>query len=267
MKALTVARKELRDGRRSPLPWALAALVAVYVVPLTIRFPEQVVSTVDLERQTTIMLAAAERPVVFASILIGALSVVGERESGSLRVLLGSSATRRDVVAGKLLGRGALLIGVLLVGLTPIVASVYVRVGAISLPDALLGTVLNLLLGLAYFGVAAEISTVVNTRLRALALSLGAYLLFSEFWAQAVVVPVYRLVHGSPPPGIALEFALIPTIDLPRVLQRVSPNNAHIAANYFNGVVDWFAVAMLVFWAAVPVGVGYLRFRRQEVTA
>jgi ABC-type transport system involved in multi-copper enzyme maturation permease subunit len=78
---------------------------------------------------------------------------------------------------------------------------------------------------------------------------------------------VYRLVHGSPPPGIALEFALIPTIDLPRVLQRVSPNNAHIAANYFNGVVDWFAVAMLVFWAVVPVGVGYLRFRRQEVTA
>jgi ABC-2 type transport system permease protein len=265
VNALTVARKELVDSRRSALFWVLAAVVTLYAVPTTVRFPLRVFGEASLERRTTVLLLSASRAVAFAALLVGSLTVVGERESGSLRVLLGSGARRRDVIVGKTLGRGALLAGVVVLGLAPLVAATYYRLGAISVPKAVHVTTLTVLLGLAYFGIAVGFSTALSTRLRAVAASFGAFVLFTEFWERLAVRPAYRLVFGREPMDSELQFALTQRPHFQDYVQVLSPSNAYDSANYFYGTLDWFAVGMLLFWFIAPVVASYAYFRRQDI--
>ncbi|MDQ2050851.1 ABC transporter permease subunit [Natronolimnohabitans sp. A-GB9] len=285
----TVARKEFEDAGRSKLLWALVGLlVGIVVVGYTAIWytgedasASEVLGFLGFPLQTIVPIAA---------LIAGYMAVVGERRSGSIKLLLGLPPNRTDVVFGKLLGRLA-VVGTA-IGLAFLAALVLgaVYFGSVPFVDWLEFAAVTLLFGLAFAGLAVGSSAAVSTRGKSMALVVGVYVIFVVLWELVTAGPYY-LVHDEGPPVEAQTWYL--------VLEQFNPMSAYttMASNAIEGTVfpftfqygledfeaagmtpaeryagdapfylqDWFGVVVLLFWLVVPVAIGYYRFKKADL--
>ena len=203
------------------------------------------------------------------------LSIAGERESGSLKVLLGLPASRGTVVLGKFLGRSGVVAVGLVIGFGMSGVVIQLLYGRLPLV-AFLGTLgLTVLLGVVFVGIAVGISAISRTRARAMTLAVAAYLGLTLLW-DLFPNAVHLLVTGQMPGGTVPAWFLF--------LQSLSPTGAYSALvrgillggdPTFGGVTSGFgsvllqpAVNLLVLalWTIVPFAGGFLRFRRADLS-
>jgi len=274
---LVIARKEFEDAVRSRLLWGVVAFVTVmvsvtFLIPLLVPAMESGV------------LAALGGASEFASMLVpivalvaAYLAIAGERESGSLRLLLGLEPSRRAVVAGKFVGRSAVVVVGLTAGflLAGVVAwAVYGTVPA----GAFLGVLLLTdALGVAFVGIAIGISAASATRSRAMTIGIAAYLAFALLW-DLIPQGAHLAVFGGPPGASAPAWFVF--------LQGASPTGAY-SALVMNAIhatdpsypaattvldgpvpffVEWWAfAAIMVAWTVVPLALGSIAFERADL--
>lgn len=224
-----------------------------------------------------------------AAILAGSFAVSGERESGSLRLLLGQSPSRTEVVLGKLLGGiAAIAVGVAATVAVAVPTS-HVAVGSTPIA-ALVGLgIATVLLAAAFLGIAVGVSAAVSTRKRATGAAVGGYFVLAFLW-EPVVAGAHYAATGSLPEG--------PIPAWLSVLDRLNPIEAYTAAADALGanavaplrvtfglldagtggstavrgsatapvyLSDPFAVVVLGLWIAIPAAVGAFRFRRADL--
>lgn len=285
-----VARKDFEDAVRSKMLWGIifvfVAFLSMALLSADQLFPDPVTVTATMALVGVAMLAQLFIPGI--ALVAGYLSVVGERRSGSLRVLLSYPFSRFDIVAGKLVGRALVTGTALTVGFA--VASILV-VALYGTPDVttFVGFVATgLLVGLTFTGLAVGGSAAAPTRGRAMTLTIGSFMGMVFFW-KPVAVGLYYAVTGTLP-GIQADswyFLLkrLNPLEAYRVLtgtvldQRVNevpefpledvpvttPPEQLELANRLAGEVpfyleDWFSVVVLLAWGLIPVTVGYWRF-------
>ncbi|WP_226004718.1 ABC transporter permease subunit [Natrinema salinisoli] len=290
-----VARKDFEDAVRSRLLWGLIFVFVAFLVMSLLSaeqlFPEPV--TVDAAMALSGVAMLAQLFVPGIALVAGYMAVVGERRSGSLRVLLSYPFSRGDVVVGKLAGRLLVTGTALTIGFA--VASVLV-LGLYGVPDAVtfVGFVATgVLLGLTFTALAVGGSAAASTQGRARTLTIGSFVGMVFFW-KPVVVGIYYAVTGSLP-GIRVEpwYVLLKRLnplEAYRVLagavldQRVdgvpefpledvpasAPPETLELSNRLAGDVpfylaDWFSVLVLLAWGLVPVVVGYWRFEDADL--
>jgi ABC-2 type transport system permease protein len=288
-----VARKDFEDALRSKMLWGImAAFVGfmAFVVGVTLA-----TSDADASGDAAVGLTAqlGQLFVPLIALIAGYMAVVGERRTGSLRVLLGYPHSRWDVVFGKLVGRTGVIAVTLGVGSVVSIALVAL---ATASPD--LGAVVGLLGAIVLFGagitgLAVGISASVRSRGKAMALAIGSVLVFLIVW-DAAAAGAYALVTGARP-GLEAE----PWYFL---LKRLNPVGAFrvVAGAFVDGYIheffslgleripegteteelavenrvdgplpvylsEWVAALTLVAWALVPSLVGYLRFSRSDL--
>ncbi len=285
----TVARKEFEDAGRSKLLWALSGLlVAIVVVGYTAIWytaddatASEVLGFLGFPLQTIVPIAA---------LIVGYMAVVGERRSGSIKLLLGLPPNRTDVVFGKLVGRMAVVgVAVILAFLIALVLGA-VFFGSVPIVDWLGFAAVTLLFGVSFAGLAVGVSAGVSSRGRSMALVVGTYMIFVALWELLTAGPYY-LIHDEGPPVEAETWYL--------VLQQFNPMSAYttLASNVVEGTVppftfqygleefeaaqltpaeryagdapfylqDWFGAVVLVFWLVGPVAIGYYRFSRADL--
>jgi ABC-2 type transport system permease protein len=185
-----VAKKEFQDTRRSKVIWLLSAIfVVIFALPAFLglyfnigQLAQQQGQTVTTDAFFAIATRFGSALIPIIAIVIGYAAVVGERESGSLKVLLSLPFTRRDVILGKVVGRSAvvavpILLGFLVSVLVLIPASVQVSpLGFIA------GAGLTALLGVVFVALAVGFSAAVRTSRRAIVGTIGVYIYFFLFW-------------------------------------------------------------------------------------
>ena len=232
--------------------------------------------------------------VPLVALIAGYMSIVGERRSGSIKVLLGLPPTRSDVVFGKLVGRSSVVATAVLTGFVVAAVLSGLLIGGVPLADLVGLLVVSVLLGLAFVGIAVGVSAAVSSRGRAMSAVVSTYLLFLGFW-DVLIGGVYRIVTGAFPPSPivpqqpiepwalllqrlnpmeaygVVATALIDSRVFPLTLQfpigiNPTPNPEVSTADLVVGdlpfyLSDWFAAVVLLAWFAVPVVLGYLRFR------
>ena len=290
-----VARKDVEDAVRSKLLWGLITVFIAFLVMALLSAEELFPATVTVDAAKALagvgMLAQLFVPGV--ALVVGYMSVVGERRSGSLRVLLSYPFSRFDIVAGKLLGR-TLVTGM---GLTVsyTVASVVVVV-LYGTPDIMtfvgfVGT--GVLIGVTFMALAVGGSAAASTRGRAMTLTVGLFMGMVFFW-QPVVAGLYYAVTGSLPglhadrwyfflkrlnpleafrvlTGTALDQRVeaVPRFPLEDVPANAPPETLDIANRIVGEVSfyleDWFSVVVLIAWGLIPVVLGYWRFDRSDL--
>jgi ABC-2 type transport system permease protein len=289
-----VARKDFEDAVRSKMLWGIIAVFAgfmSFIMLVAVNTSDTSEATGDVALGLTASLSQLFVPII--ALIAGYMAIVGERRSGSLRVLLGFPHSRRDVVLGKFVGRNAVIAVTIGAGSA---ASILVAALAIEMPglgDAagVLGSLV--LLGVAFAGLAVGISAGARSRGKAMAMAIGSLLVFMLVW-DAAAAAIYAVVTGSLP-GLEAEAWYF-------MLKRLSPLEAFraVTGNFIEAPLsslfqlgieeipegttpeqlklenrvagtlpfylrDWFAALTLAAWAVVPAVVGYLRFERLDL--
>jgi ABC-2 type transport system permease protein len=110
-------------------------------------------------------------------------SLVGERESGTLKLLLALPHDRRDLVVGKLLGRSAVVVLPVLVGFV-LAVLLMIAAGARVQFDTFLPQVgLTALLAVTFVSIGVGVSAATGSGRRATLTSLGLYFVLSLLWS------------------------------------------------------------------------------------
>lgn len=278
-KALTIAKKDFADAARSKLLWGTVLVLFVVSVP---SFLSQINGELINSGEEAIEFIPATFLNYVAPIAMIAAhrAIVGERESGSLRVLLGLPATRRDFLLGKTIGRSALVATILLtvtLGLGVVVGSTYRTFGVVQF-ISIAGYVA--MYGIVWTGVTVGISAAVSSRLKSITAVLGLFVFFGPFqiWKNVAVPLFARVFTGSVSTvGIdPLQWSTWPTWY--KYVQRLNPIENFRLGRYYvvdllsssvsttgRHAVNLFGFGVLVAWCVVPLLVGYWRFERADL--
>jgi ABC-2 type transport system permease protein len=277
-KLLVIAKRDFIEAARSRLLWGAVLVLLVVTIP-------DYLGMIDGDLVRSMQQAVRFMPMVFqyfvapVAMITAYKAVVGERESGSLRVLFGHPATRRDLVLGKLISRSALLVVILSIATLGLGIVTMATYGSLdfSLFGAILGYIA--LYGVVWAGITVGISAAASSRLQAITGVLGLFLFFGPFqlWNR-LALPVFSLLFtGSTsmsginslrpstwPAWYQYVLRLNPMsnfvegrIYLDRLIDPAVPASGHHMVNLFG----W---AILVAWCVVPVLLGYWRFERAD---
>ena len=281
---IAVARKDLRDAIRS---WRFLALSAVFVVlfaGLSLLFvtavSEQVAATDPAMSVTSdqflfqlSQFSSTLLPLI--AIAVGYAAVSRERESGTAKLLLSLPHSRRDVLFGKVAGRGATLVVPVLLGFLFAAVPFFLTPVRFEPITYVAFALLTGLFGLTFVALSVGISAAVATSRRAFLASLVAYVVFVFVWDRIVgglVSSVERLFSPS------LEMS----VGLSIFLENANPINAYqwltvsmsgadpfrqqFIDAIFGGTLPLYlstpaTIVLLVGWVVAPPVLGYLAFR------
>ncbi|WP_136717663.1 ABC transporter permease subunit [Halorientalis salina] len=283
MTWVAVARKDFTDAVRSRTLWAVGGLFVVLAVASSIMFAVLGSSSGTVSqsagRQTMVNLilflrAPAGWLVPITALLVGYKAIAGERESGSIKLLLSLPHERRDVMLGKVVGRTLVVASAIAGGFGAALVIGLVMYQGVAPLLFLAFVVFTVAFSTAYVSIAVGFSAVTASASRAAAGAVGTFALFNFVWS---VLPnaAHLLLEGSPVP----DAGQFPTWFV--FVQRLSPNGAYEGTILlFQGATTleaklggpvpfylswWFALVVLGIWIVVPSWLGYLRFRDADL--
>ena len=216
-------------------------------------------------------------PVLVLGIAVGHNAIVGERTTGTVRLLLGMPVTRRQLFLGKFLSRITIVIATLLPLLLFAEALIVARLGG-PYPGAFFAWAgWTLLYAGLWTGITVSVSATVSSRYRSLAAIVAPYLVFDQMWDRLVLPAAAfvftgqfsadEFVHAANPPTwfrYVDNLSLFSALDTIRegLFEATGYGTQHTDLIvplflYSAGVALLFAVAILV--------VGAERFDRSDL--
>ena len=284
MTVLTVAKKDFRDAVQSRALWGLIAtfvLLSMFssyaYVSVPQLFGEPGGATFAGLVMFTVGLTGLFVPL--AAIVVCYKSVAGERELGSIKLLLSLPTTRRAVFAGKVIGRAVVLSFGLGVGLLIGLGFGGILLGTVD-PVVTLGFLfVTLVFATAYASIMVSLSAITGSTTRATTLALGFFVIFELFW-DAVPLAILYVIGGFSLPTQMPDWVY--------PITQLSPSSAYLSSVitlfpdlmtetgsatveatamsadpfYFTPAVGLVA---LVFWLVAPLLVGYVRFNSSDL--
>lgn len=269
MSTLVIAKKDFEDAIRAR---TLQLMVAFFTVFLTFLF-HYYRSRLGDERTFAALfdgivgMLGIVVPVL--GVMLGYKAIVGERESGSLKLLLTLPHTRRDVMVGKFLGRSAIVVVTMLVGFTVVGIQTALLTNLFSLIGLVVAVGKVTLFGVVYVAIAIAFSTAMRSSMTATIGAIGVTIVFSFLW-DIILTVLSTFIRPLPGPG-AGTVTPEPLPDWFFLLKRLNPRHALKDATVFG--VDaapfyldtWFGIVILGGWLFVPLGLAYLRFQWSDI--
>ena len=263
----TLASKEFRDRLRNR--WVLAVALVFAVFSLVIAYAggaqQGTVGLRSLEFTVTSLVSLVIYLVPLIALLLGFDAIVGERERGSLDLLLALPITRLELLLGKYLGLAAALTLSTVAGFALVAGVLYQRFGASALYHYGGFVLSSVLLGLAFLSLAVLLSVLARDRTRAsglaIALWFGLVLVF-DLLLLGLLVATGGQVGGE---AFAYLLLLNPA-DIFRILNVFSLDDAQRLYGLASilppamGQVGGLTAAMLA-WIAGPLLIASWRFR------
>jgi ABC-2 type transport system permease protein len=276
-----IARKDFRDARRSYWLWGLSALFILLVagVAALLAYASDLFGVEALTSSTLLTFlngSVITWIVPLIAIVMAYSAIVGERESGSLRLLLAPPHSRRDVVVGKFLGRTAAVVVPVLVGflLPAIVFAIFVEFEAIKYVGF---TVLSSIVAVVFVALAVGVSASVAAERIALLALLAVYLVFIVVWGSIQIPLRFAIGLGGYPDS--LQWIPVEPQTLLDILRVVNPTGAFkiLTNNFLNDTLfaanaegvdpqlHSAALLMLALWILVPLAIGIVRFENADL--
>ncbi|UPM44974.1 ABC transporter permease [Halocatena salina] len=274
MGTLTVARKEFEDAVKSR---ALIVMTTLFAVALAVLvyfqlYVAQEAQTTELRTAEDVVSWITTQLTILVPVLgtmLGYKAIVGERESGSLKLLLTLPHTRRDVVLGKFLGRSAVVVLSVLAGFAVVGIQFAASSDLFSVSVYAIAAVKTAIIGVVFVAIAMAFSTAMRSSMMAMWGAIGLVLLFVFLWDSVLVLFesfVERTPENSPVgPISALPdwYYLIERLNPRHAFEDVTPFSVDSGAFYLE---PWFAGVILGVWLIVPLGLAYLRFERSDLS-
>ncbi|MEF8785806.1 MAG: ABC transporter permease [Haloarculaceae archaeon] len=281
MSWAVIAKKDFQDAIRSRALWGLSALFLVLVGLFAVVYATvDVVSGGDPSALGLIFFVAGAIGtfVSVAAIVTCYKSLAGERESGSMKLMLSLPHTRWDVVLGKLVGRTAVLAVPIVIALVVGTVLGMGLLGDIAPVATVLLGIVGILFALTYAGIMVGLSATTGSTSRAAAFAIGFLLVFEFLWDVVVLGLVFVTNGFALPTGgfpewvfpvsqVAPSNAFVTTLsavipDSPAAAAGQGPDAAQVDA--FFGT-PWVGVVVLALWTVVPIVLGYWQFQSTDL--
>ena len=266
-QVLTLASKEFRDRLRNRWVLAVALVFAAFSLVITYAGGAQqgTVGLRSLEFTITSLVSLVIYLVPLIALLLGFDAIVGERERGSLDLLLAYPITRGELLLGKYLGLALALALAMLAGLAAVGVVLAGQFGTRALFHYSGFVISALLMGLAFLSLAVLISVLARDRTRASGAAIILWFLFVLVFDLAllgVLVGTAGRYGGEIFPYLLL---LNPT-DIFRILNVFSAEDVRSAYGLVSVVppvllrLDVLA-AVMAGWIAIPLALAKWRFK------
>lgn len=278
MSWVAVAKKDFRDAVRSRVLLGLTVLFVLFAAGYTYLFRNlpgllggqgENPSTVAL---ITSMQSSASLLVPLIALVIGYKAIVGERESGSLKLLLGLPHTRRDIVFGKLLGRTAVVTVSVVVGFAAAGVVALTFYDSFAVVEFVVFTLMTIGFALVFVAIATGFSAAMRSASRALYGAFGLFILFQFVWGFIPLIIRY-VINGFSLPNVTQTpnwavflSTLNPQVAYSRATSALLPDLASASttsAPFY--LQNWFGFVILALWLLVPVALGYRRFKGTDL--
>ncbi|MDS0301003.1 ABC transporter permease [Halogeometricum sp. S1BR25-6] len=285
MTWLVIAKKDFRDAVQSRALWALVAVFVLLSLVSTyayVQVPEMLGESTGATFAGLIFFTVGLTGlfVPLAAIVVCYKSLAGERELGSIKLLLSLPTNRLNVFTGKVAGRAGVLVFGLGIGLLVGLGFGSVLLGALSPGVTLVFALVTLGFAAIYAGIMVGLSATTGSTSRATTLALGFFVVFELLWDIVPMALVY-VVNGFSLPSTMPDWVFL--------VSQVSPSSAYLstvvallpgfaetagAAPAQTGVgveataaepdpfflIPEVGIVVLVLWLVVPFLVGYYRF-------
>lgn len=266
----TLAHKEFRDHVRSR--WVLAVSVIFAVFALAIAYlgmaQEGAVGFRGMEVTLVSLTSLAIYLVPLIALLLGYDCIVGERERGSLDLLLTMPITRLELLLGKYLGLAAALAFATVAGFGAVGLVLSYGIGLSALLAYGTFMLTTLAMGFAFLSIALLVSTLARDKIVATGASMvlwfGFVLIYDLLLVGALVVTQGRYLGNAFPLLLLLNpadiYRLLNVIGMESVRQYYGLATV-VPAGFASPA--WMWLAMLA-WIALPLVLAYLRLARRS---
>ncbi|HEX2010134.1 MAG TPA: ABC transporter permease subunit [Roseateles sp.] len=266
-----LAAKEFRDRMRNR--WVLAVALVFAVFSLVITYFGGASQGQLGPRSIEFVIASLVSLVIYLipliALLLGFDAIVGERERGSLDLLLALPITRLELLLGKYLGLAAALSLSVLAGFALVAALLWRQFGWAGLYQYLGFMLSSMLLGLAFLSLALLLSVLARERTRASGLAIAlwfGFVLVFDLLMLGLLVASGGTVFGESG-GQALAYALLlnPT-DVFRILNVFSLDQVRSLYGLASIVPPalanpWLMGGAMLAWIVAPLALASWRFR------
>ncbi len=271
-----LARRDYLESVRDRSFYTMVGFFALLGVAIGVLFVRSASDNATGTGLLAFLTVAVTLLVPLAALLVSYESVVGPRQSGALKILLGLPYTRRDVVVGAVLGRLGVVLSAV-AALLIVAHAVALAGGAPVAPGeaaVLFGAAA--LLSMAFVGVAVGVSAAVSSTSRAAVLAFGFFLLSVLLWRQALVRGLVFVANGFEFPATFPGWANVvdavnPSTAYGTVIARLAPDLSGAALGGASGPPGAvhrsavFGAAVLVAWTVLTPLVGLVLFDRTDL--
>ena len=264
---LTLAAKEFRDRLRNR--WVLAVALVFAVFSLVIAYAggaqQGTVGLRSIEFTIASLVSLVIYLVPLIALLLGFDAIVGERERGSLDLLLALPITRGELLLGKYLGLAAALALAMLAGLALVGGVLGWQFGANGLFHYAGFVFSTLLMGLAFLSLAVLLSVLARDRTRASGLAIALWFFFVLVFDLLLLGAL--VASGGQYGGAAFPYLLLLNpADVFRILNVFSLDDVRSAYGLTSIVPaalanPWLMGTAMLAWIVAPLGLASWRFK------
>lgn len=203
-------------------------------------------------------------------LLLGAISISGERERGSLLPLLAQPVTPTEVLLGKFFGTAASLAAAILLGFGLSGIVIAWHGGLAQLGDYLMLVGLTLLLGLVHLGIGFCLSAVISKSTTALSVALILWLSI-VFLSDLGLIGTAIVLRLSPQTLLGLALLNPAQVFKLAAIQMIQGNLELLgaaglyAADVFGDFLLPVLMALLTLWILIPLGIAIGMFPRKGI--
>ena len=296
MSLKTIIEKEFQDVRRSRMLWGLLGFgVGAMLFMMSILEIASSESPSGSEFLGFFSSFGGQLLFPILALMIGYMAIVGERQSGSLRILHGLPHSRGDILFGKFIGRSTVIAATVGVSFVAVTVLGVLLLESLSFVEVIFVTGATTLLTVTFVGIAVSISAVSASRGRAMASATGVYIIFAVIW-EPLVAGIHYMIEGS---LVGLEAPawyfllrrmspihaytdLMSAILSTRVqtmfawpveripVESAGEDGALLLSNRVAGdlpfyLEGWFSIVVFSFWTVLMLGIGYRSFQRTDI--
>jgi len=275
-----MVKKEFSDNVRNKWIIAISAIFIILTLVVSYFGAAQTQSRTGfqaLSETVTGMLSIETLLVPILGLMLGYAAIVGEKEQGSIQLLLSMPITRVEAVLGKFLGLATVMMTSILFGLGIAGIIVMVSAGAEGWESYVIFILGSMLFALAFLTISLLLSTVTRRRSGAMGIAVFLWFFFAMIF-DLILLGVYVATGGS--------FGLRPggqSAALPDWYYAISLANPASAFSMFSlrifGISESFgfitqypsfitaatAGLSMMLWIVVPLGLSLWRFQKQDL--
>jgi Cu-processing system permease protein len=277
MKAIySIAKKEFLDNWRNKWIIAVAAIFLVLTLVVSYFGTAHTGDTgwKDVDDTIAIMMSIVTFLLPIIGLMLGYASIVGERERGSLSLLLSYPVRRHDVIAGKFVGLSAVLSVATAVGFGVSGIIIGLNVKDVHWAEYGIFILSSFLLGFVYIALAIMFSSILAKRSTALGASVFLWFLFAIIWGIVLVgllVTQYSFSEITQDDWTGPNWYYLASIINPNsafqimVALSISSVAADVAGDLPSFYTTPAALLIILLWIIIPLSMAIFVFRTKDL--